>query len=301
MAKKVLLTGASGVVGWNFCKKMSNNYELIGTYFRNQPTDVTIKWVRINLLEISEVSKLIKDVQPDVVVHLAAIANTKFCEQHPALSHHINVYTTIALAEATKQAGIPMLFSSTDLVFNGNSAPYDEGDFSYPLSQYGQQKAMAEEALLSDFDHVFVARFPLIFGSTPSYTNNFYTQSIAKLKENESISAFVDEYRTMISAETASEWLQRLIDYSLDTTQTKKEYLLHLGGSESWSRYDFFIKVAEKFNLDKALIIPTNQKDLDLIPARPADVSLNSSLANTTLLYKAPTLEEQLCSIANEV
>lgn len=296
MTKKVLLTGASGFLGWNFCKQVSTDYELVGTYFRHQPTDIDISWVKINLLDTPEISKLIDRIQPDIVVHLAAIANTAFCEEHPALSHHINVYTTVAVAEASQKAGVPMIFTSTDLVFNGNSGPYTEDDFSYPLSQYGLQKQMAEESLLSDFDHVFVARLPLMFGETPNYTSNFYTQTIQNLQEGEPVRAFIDEYRTMISASVASTWLQKLIEYALDSNpiEGEKERLLHMGGSESCSRYEFALKMVKEFGLNKELLVPTMQKELELVPARPPDVSLDSTLASHTLLYKAPSLEEQL-------
>lgn len=296
MTKKILLTGASGVLGWSFCQQMLKEYEIVGTYFRNKPTDIAIQWVKINLLETNLIADLVAKVQPDVVVHLAAISNAKFCEQHPALSHHINVYASIALAQASEQAGIPMLFASTDLVFNGNSAPYSEDDFTYPLSQYGLQKQMAEETLLTDFNHVFVGRLPLLFGPTPNYTSNFYTQTIAALQKKEPLHAFVDEYRTMISTQVASEWLKCLVEYSLDDiiAQEDKEHLLHLGGSETCSRYDFALKVAKQFNLEADSIVATQQKDLDLSPVRPPDVSLDSTLASQTLLYKAPSLEEQL-------
>lgn len=298
MAKtKVFLTGASGFLGWNFCKKWRNEYQILGTYFRNCPTEIPIEWLRINLLETKQLIALIKETKPDIVVHLAAISNAAFCEQHPALSHHINVYTTIALAEITQELGIPLIFSSTDLVFNGNSAPYEEGDFCYPLSQYGTQKQMAEEALLNDYEHGFVGRLPLMFGFTPHYTQNFFTHTLLQLQQGKTIQAFTDEFRSMISAEVAGEWLHRLIQYSLNETTSNKEKLLHLGGSESCSRYSFAIQTAQQFQLDTQFILPTFQKDLDLVPPRPADVSLNSELAFRTLLYKPASLKEQLESL----
>lgn len=298
MAKtKVFLTGASGFLGWNFSKKWLNEYVLSGTFFRNCPSEIPIDWIRINLLETKQLIRLVKEKKPDIIVHLAAISNANFCEQHPALSHHINVYTTIALAEVAQELGIPLIFSSTDLVFNGNSAPYEEEDFCYPLSQYGTQKQMAEEAILGDYENSFVGRLPLMFGFTPHYTQNFFTHTLLQLQQNQTVQAFTDEYRTMVSAEVASEWLHRYIEYSLDSTISNKEKLLHLGGSESQSRYDFAVLTAQKFHLDSSLILPTLQKDLDLIPPRPADVSLDSALASKTLLYKAPALEQQLESL----
>lgn len=301
MATKILVTGASGFLGWNFCKAFAKEYTIVGTYFRNQPDDLSIEWVRINLLETPQIIKLIKKEQPDLVIHLAAIANASFCEQHPALSHHINVYTTIALAEASKAVGVPMIFASTDLVFNGNSAPYAEDDFSYPLSQYGQQKQMAEEALLGDFEHVFVVRFPLMFGAAPAYSHNFFTTSLTKLQDLEPIQVFTDEYRTMISGQVASEWLHRLISYCLDASIIDKEHLFHLGGSERLSRYDWALKMATVFELEKSFIEPVLQKDLDLVPARPADVSLDSSMAMDLLDFTPPSVERQFLELKEKI
>jgi hypothetical protein len=52
--------------------------------------------------------------------------------------------------------------------------------------------------------------------------------------------------------------------------------------------------MVHEFELDKQLLVPTLQKELDIVPARPPNVSLDSTLASTILLYKAPSLEEQL-------
>jgi dTDP-4-dehydrorhamnose reductase len=301
MPAKVLITGASGFLGWNFCKKYENVFDITGTYFRNLPDDVNVNFVRINLLETPEISKLIESSKPDVIVHLAAISNAAFCEEHPALSHHINVYSTLALAKASAEQNIPMIFASTDLVFNGNSGPYTEDDFCYPLSQYGLQKQMAEESLLSDFRQVIIARLPLMFGMTPGYTDNFFTSAIKKMTEGETIKAFTDEFRTMISAEVASEWLECLIRYSLDDEISDKQNLFHVAGTERCSRYDFAIKMAEVFELDSSLVIPCLQKDLNLIPVRPPDVSLNSDKAINTFLYHPDDLNAQLLKIKESI
>ncbi|MCH2023516.1 MAG: SDR family oxidoreductase [Saprospiraceae bacterium] len=294
MPLKVLITGSSGFLGWNFCKKFQNVYNLVGTYFRHQPKDLNIDLVHINLIETPLISDLILQSKPDVVIHLAAIANSAYCEDHPALSHHVNVYATLALAKATALQKIPMIFASTDLVFNGNAAPYKEDDFCFPLSQYGIQKQMAEESLLTDFEHVIIARFPLMFGFTPIYTHNFFSSSLQKLQEADSINAFTDEFRSMISSEVAGQWIQRLIEYSLSTKPGDRERIFHVGGVDYLSRYDFAMKMAEVFKLDTNLIIPTLQKDLNLIPQRPEDVCLNSSLAISVLGYTPIDIDEQL-------
>jgi len=291
--KKVLLTGASGFLGWHFCRQFAEKYIIVGTYFRNQPTAMaTVEWQRINLIRTPELKALVKQTKPDIVVHLAAITKVAFCEEHPALSHHINVYTTIALAEITAELGVPMIFSSTDMVFNGNSAPYSEDDFCYPLSQYGTQKQMAEDSLLGDFEHTIVARLPLLFGATPSYGANFYTNSIQQLQKGEEVYAFEDERRTTLSGTTAAQALERLVQYSLVAEQPER--LFHLSGDQPISRYDFMLMVAEQHQLDTQWVIPTRQQELNLKPPRPTDVSLSNHLAKETLGFFPDSLEEQL-------
>ena len=74
------------------------------------------------------------------------------------------MHASTALAQQAQKMDIPLIFTSTDLVFNGSNPIYTETDFPYPLSQYGKQKNEAEEALLADFDNTIVCRLPLLFG-----------------------------------------------------------------------------------------------------------------------------------------
>ena len=168
---KLLLTGASGFLGWHICQQIPPQFEVHGVYYRQNYAHQQVHWHKCNLLEEKDLSKMFNELKPDIVVHAAAIANANFCEEHPALSYHVNVYSTIALAELCEAANIPLLFISSDLVFNGNNAPYEEEDFPFPISRYGEQKLAAEEALLDDFKKTMVCRLPLLFGFGPDYSN----------------------------------------------------------------------------------------------------------------------------------
>ncbi len=296
MPTKVLLTGASGFLGWNFSKFYQDQYDITGIYFRQQPKDLTIRWQKLNLLETKTVRKVIEDAAPDIIVHLAAISDPNYCENHPALSHHINVYTTLEIAKAAATLNIPMIFSSTDLVFNGSSGEYTESDFCYPLSQYGTQKQQAEETLLSDFEQSYILRLPLMFGWTPDYTSNFFTKSIADLQNGETVQAFTDEYRSMLSAEVASTWIALMIDrLLLPSTQTQR--LMHTAAAKKYTRYEFMKQLASVFELDSNLLQPCLQKELNLVPQRPSDVSLDISLAQGILGFTPPSLLQQLIQL----
>lgn len=301
--KKILITGASGFLGWHLCHSLKDQYQLEGLYYRQNFELEGLNWHRFNLLEEKKLPTLIAKIQPDLIVHLAAIANTNFCEENPALAHHVNVYSTIALAEASEKLGIPLLFSSTDLVFNGNAGPYEEDDFPYPLSVYGTQKLAAEEALLSDFKHTMVVRLPLLFGFGPDYSKNFFKQWIQALGEKEEIMAFTDEYRNPLSAWEASRGLQLAIEY-LDKNWAEQQLeirLLHLGGKETLSRHEFAQLISSCFQLDDSLILPKLRADLPMAAARPENVALDTILADKILGFKAEAILSQIEKLKKEL
>lgn len=296
LKKKLFITGASGFLGWNLCKQLAAHYEIVGTYFRNQFEHPLVNWQRINLLETKQLKVLVQETAPDLIVHLAAISNTGFCEQHPALSHHINVYTTVTLAEVAQELEIPILYTSTDLVFNGNNPPYDEYSFPHPLLTYGEQKLAAEEALLDSCDRVLICRLPLLFGWAADYHQNFFMDWYQKLKNKEPIQAFTDEYRTPISGKVAAEWLHVAVQYLL-AVDKPSESILNLGGIERISRYDFALAMAKAFKIKKPNIEGLTHQDVDLATPRPKDVSMDSTLAQKLLNYTPPSIEQQLLDI----
>jgi dTDP-4-dehydrorhamnose reductase len=291
---KLLITGASGFLGWHICQQIPPQFEVHGIYYRQNYPQEQVEWHRCNLLEETDLAELFHKIKPDIVLHAAAIANANFCEEHPALSYHVNVYSTIALAELCEAAKIPLLFISSDLVFNGNNAPYGEEDFPFPISRYGEQKLAAEEALLDDFEQTMICRLPLLFGLGPDYSSCFFKDWLDALQKGEPISAFTDEYRTPISAYTAAEGIWKAITFLLKPPLEKENRLLHLGGSERISRYELACLIAAVFEIDQPNIEAVLRKDAALLAPRPEDVSLDSSLAAKLLNFEAKSIKEQL-------
>ena len=292
--KKVLITGSSGFLGWNLCKLLKNTYKIEGLYYRQNFEMADINWHRLNLLEGKELTKLINTIKPDAILHAAAIANPNFCEEHPALTHHINVYATVAIAESCKALNIPLLFTSTDLVFSGGSGDYSEDDFAHPLSKYGEQKLAAEEILQDEFEKTLICRLPLLFGSGPAYSNNFFSEWVSKMNSGTELNVFSDEYRSALSVEWAAIGLKLALDYLLNGESPHKVKLLHLGGPERISRFELAKLISKTLKLEKALIAPLLRAELPMPAPRPEDVSLDSSLAKMILGFNPPALAIQL-------
>lgn len=287
--RKILVTGASGFLGWNLCQVARSDWEVHGSYYQ-QPIEISgVALHQINLTDPDAVRRTIDLISPDAIIHTAAASSPNFCQANPALSYQINVTASQRLAEICDEAKIPFVFTSTDLVFDGTQPPYLETDPVSPINLYGEQKVAAEQAILAAYPHTSIFRMPLMFGMAPPTATSFIQPWLQALKMGKNLQLFVDEYRTPVSAVTASTGLLLAIETSPG--------IIHLGGKERISRYEFGKLLAEVFGLDLSLLQPIYQRDLQMIAPRAADVSLNSNKA-IKLGYCSPGLRMELTAIS---
>ena len=286
--QKLLVTGASGFLGWNLCQVARAEWEVHGIYDRHPISIPGVHLHQIDLTKIELVTAEIEQIAPDAIIHLAAASSPNFCQTHPTQSYQINVATTQLLAKTCAEIAIPFVFTSTDLVFDGTQPPYLETDPVSPLNIYGEQKVAAERAILAAYPRATICRMPLMFGNAPPTATSFIQPWIESLQSDRSLQLFVDEFRTPVSAITAAHGLLLALQLAPG--------IIHLGGNERISRYEFGRLFAEVFNFDLALLSPIEQRDLPMSAPRAADVSLDIRKA-IEFGYKVPSLRSQLAAI----
>lgn len=284
--KRLLVTGASGFLGWNLCQYARTDWEVYGTYFSHKVEipEVTLTWV--DLREFAVLKQLFDTVKPDGVIHTAAASKTNFCQTHRQESFEINVGVSINIARLCSEYFIPCAFTSTDLVFDGNNAPYSETDPVSPITYYGEQKAIAERKMSEIYPAIALCRMPLMFGAPSPVSSSFLQGTIENLRVGKKIHLFTDEFRTPASARAASQGLLLAIE-------KKVAGILHLGGKERISRYDLGLLIADVWQLSPDAIASAKQADLDTIAPRSPDTSLDSTKA-FALGYQPLSLREEL-------
>ncbi|GBE94634.1 SDR family oxidoreductase [Nostoc cycadae] len=287
--KKLLITGASGFLGWHLCQLAKPEWEVYSTYNSHFIEIPGIKILKVNLTDFQELKQLFNDINPAAVIHTAAHSQPNFCQIYPQESHLINVMASCNIAGLCADYSIPCVFTSTDQVFNGLTAPYHEAAPVCPINIYGEQKVMAEMGMLERYPMTAVCRMPLLFGSATPTAQSFIQPFIQTLKEEKELSLFIDEYRTPASAITAAKGLLLALQ--------KVNGIIHLGGKERISRYDFGQLLVEVFKLPPTGIKSCRQKDVKMSAPRPADVSLDSSQA-FALGYQPLSIKEELTIIA---
>jgi len=268
---KLLLTGASGFLGWNICREAYKSWEIFGTVFTHPVKIKGVKIVKTDLTRYREFRKIFKEIGPDAVIHTAALSSPDYCEQHKSGTRKINVDVPVNIAGLCSDSGIPFAFTSSDLVFDGLNAPYTEDDPVCPVNVYGEQKVRAEEGIMKRYPGAAVCRMPLMFGDPGPAAWSFFQTMVTALREGRELRLFEDEYRTPISGQTAAEGLFIALE--------KMNGIIHLGGTERISRYHFGLLMMGVLGIRDARLLRCRQKDIATAAARPPDISLDSSKA----------------------
>ena len=271
MKKKLLLTGASGFLGYHLLRVFAPDWEIYGIGNSKAVELAGVTAIKCDITNYIELGNYFDDIEPDAVIHTAAIADANFCQQNPELSYSVNVDAGKNLAGICCDFQIPFAFTSTDLVFDGTKGMYLEDDAKNPLSIYGEQKSLAEDGILQIYPEATVFRIPLMFGYPGASTGNYLFKLISQLEKGETATLFTDEYRSVCGAKSISRGILQLLG--------KTGGIVHLAGNERLSRYDFGMKAVQAFGLNPALVKQCSQKEIKSAAPRPADVSLNINKA----------------------
>jgi dTDP-4-dehydrorhamnose reductase len=284
--KKLLITGASGFLGWHLCQiAKQQKWEVFGTYAHHFLKIPDVKILKVDLTAYQELKEIFDKIKPDAVIHTAAQSQPNYCQLHPQESYTINVTATCDIARLCADHFLPFAFTSTDLVFDGLKPPYKETDEVAPVNIYGEQKVKAEIEILKVYPQATICRMPLMFGKETPTAKSFIQGFIQTLKEGKELSLFRDEFRTPVSANTAAKGILLALE--------KVNGIIHLGGKEKISRYDFGKILVEVMQLSDDKLKSCLQADVKMAAPRPKDVSLDSSKA-FSLGYQPLSVREEL-------
>jgi len=280
---KILISGASGFLGGHLARLSTRHgYETYGGY-HSYPCKVTdmhsFQW---DLADVRQIPEVLNDIQPDVIIHNAALTDPGECEEHPDQAERINKLASIALGKWCQENNRRMLFLSTDMVFDGEKGNYIEEDPVNPLNVYARTKANTEKLLLKLWDNVLICRVALMYGCGTyirEYRSEWLHCSLIekfKAEDFEPVPLFTDQYRSMIAVSNAA---QAVIEVATqDYTGA-----LHIGGPDRISRYDFGRQLCNIIGYPLELIKPIKSDQLELKAARPKDVSLDIQRAQQIL------------------
>ncbi|WP_133511729.1 SDR family oxidoreductase [Candidatus Thiosymbion oneisti] len=274
---RILITGAAGVIG----KKLTKY--LCETSHRIIPVDVVQRdgVISADLRDEATVYRLVKEYVPDLILHLAAIKNLRFCEQNKEAARATNYGITEILTRACSEFGTRMIFFSSDYVFGKYNHFWQEDDPPCPTTRYGKDKAASERLIRERLSDYAIVRTAQVYG----FAGDFVSLTCEALTSRR-------EFIVLANLVNCLTWIYDLLPMVNKIINHANQGIFHCVGSEAMSRYQYACEIAKAFALDPSYIQAVNLDFSNDI--RPPVVWLNGASTYETLRVHPGKLKDNL-------
>lgn len=278
--ERILITGASGLLGLTLALAASEDYSVFGTVRRDILRTNTFEKLIVDLLDPGVIPAMLARAKPDTLIHCAALTNLEQCQANPGLAQRLNAEVPALLAAEARRRGVRFVHISTDAVFDGRRGSYTEADEPNPLSVYGHTKLAGERAVAEAYPEALIARVNFYGWSltgTRSLAEFFYNNLVS----GQRINGFTDvQFCPML--------VNRLAEVLLQMLKADLHGLYHVVGSQALSKYEFGVALARQFSLDESLIASASVQHADLKAPRSPNLSLQTGKLTKALGYSMP-------------
>lgn len=287
---RILVVGASGLVGGNLYQRflINKNHILVGTYHHYKLPHL----IPLDITQGKEVTRIISEFKPEVVLHPAAYADVDGCEKNPQLCHEINNVGVRNVIDACGKVNSLFVFFSSDYVFDGKNGPYREEDKTKPLSVYGRVKLEIENYLQKKHPNHLIIRTCGIFGRE-AQGKNFVVRLIDKLKNGQEVSVVTDQQGSPTYVKSLTSAVSFLVENGY-------KGLYHVTGRTVLMRFEFARLIAEVFKLDQNLIKPITTDQIQQTAKRPMLGGLVIDKVQKILPFKLLSAREGLEEMRGE-
>lgn len=282
--KRILITGASGMLGATLVKLWSSKYNIFATS-RSNFSDNTAKNYKIFDLKSEKYEELIEWAHPETIVHCAAITNVDYCEENPEEAMIINGETARKLIDSAPNA--KLIFISTDAVFPCQVHLANENSTTGPENNYGRSKEYGESFIKNSLKKSCIVRTTIVGKNINTYKQGFVEWIINSIKKGNHIALFNDVFFTPISIWHLADELEWIMNNDVPR-------ILHVSGSESTTKYEFGYRLCKKMGLNILLIESGSINDVKFKAKRAKDQTLDSSIYISLSKHKLPNLEENI-------
>jgi dTDP-4-dehydrorhamnose reductase len=272
---KLLVTGASGLLGINLSYEAMTGHQVIGVD-RGKLIRAPFKIIKRDLLDSGAVDSIIASARLDWVINCAALSDLEACDADPKLARRLNTDLPGELAKACKKRNISFIHISTDAVFDGQKDGfYTEEDTPNPLGTYAQTKLDGERSVLDANPEAIVARVNF-YGWSLSGKRSLAEFFHNNLTSNKSMSGFTDVIFCPMLVNHTARILIKMLEKRLSG-------LYHLVGGQAMSKYQFGVEIARKFKLKESEISPKSILSSSLTAHRSHNLWLSTHKISTDL------------------
>ncbi len=273
---RVLVTGVKGQLGFDVMNELAKRgYEGIGV-------DVA----EMDITNGETVARVMREVHADKVVHCAAWTAVDAAEDQVEICRKVNALGTENIAKMCKELDIPMIYLSTDYVFDGEgSRPWEPDDpVTEPLNVYGQTKYEGEQAIEKYLKKYYIVRIAWVFGINGK---NFIKTMLDLGKTHDTLTVVNDQ----IGTPTYTYDLAKLLVDMLEKEEYGKYHVTNEGGYISW--YDFAKEIFRQAGLC-VNVIPVSAEEYKAKAKRPSNSRMEKKKLDEHGFDRLPTWQDAL-------
>lgn len=284
---RILIVGSNGMLGQRLTESFtsSGNFELLSVSIEDESAIPGIDYKKLDIIQKHKVKEVILDFFPDFIINVAAFTNVDKSETEKETAWKINVNGVENIAFYSWTIDAHLIHISTDYIFDGKNGPYSENDKPNPVGYYGRTKLASENSIRISGTKNTIIRTNILYGPAKYGRPDFVKWVVNSLRDNNVIRIVTDQVGNPTYIDDLVASINKIIEL-------KKEGVYNIGGREMISRYDFTLRIADYFGLDKSLIQMIVTKDLNQPAPRPLKSGLITLKAETELEYKPHTIEE---------
>ena len=238
------------------------------------------------LSDAAQVRALFDKTPYDLVIHSAALSDVDGCERDPAQAYASNALSTKYLAENCRARRVPLIYVSTDYVFDGNKRmPYVETDPAFPLNIYGMTKLAGEFFAHSVAPVGAIVRSSWLFGAENPV--NFVNWAIRTLRERKAISVLDDQQDSPTYVEDLAEAIENiaadLADKARRSPDKSVRELFQVCNRGVTTRHGMTLLLKDLLGLKDAAVSVTDRASIPRrLAVRPAYAAMSTAHYETT-------------------
>lgn len=273
---RVLVTGVRGQLGHDVMNELEKRgYEGIGVDV--QEMDIT---------DSDAVERVMREAHADKVVHCAAWTAVDAAEDQVELCRRVNALGTENIAKMCKELDLPMIYLSTDYVFDGEGTrPWEPDDpVTAPLNVYGQTKYEGEQAVEKYLDKYYIVRIAWVFGVNGK---NFIKTMLNLGKTHDTLTVVNDQ----IGTPTYTYDLAKLLVDMLEKEEYGKYHVTNEGGYISW--YDFAKEIFAQAGME-VKVVPVSAEEYKAKAKRPSNSRMEKKKLDEHGFERLPAWQDAL-------
>jgi len=281
------------MLGATLCEQFFSEYNVFATGNSDINADISFKYLKFDLYSESYVD-LISWSEPDIIIHCAAITDGNFCSDNSEKAFEINSFSIQRLLEATSEE-TKIIYISSDAVFPTGLHLAKETDIVLPDNTYGKSKELGEFLLLNSNRNFNIIRTTIVGVNINKGRIGFVEWILNSIKNKKEISLFEDVVFTPISIWDLAEELKFIINNEIN------DKILHISGSEIFTKYKFGIELTIALNLPTDKINKGFISDFKERVKRCSDQSLDTTMYQDKYKRKLPNLKDTVQSIKENI